>query len=113
MLVSLGLSDEVVEDICKTQREMGKEVWAVNYNTDGQIVIAGAKKDLEELVLVLKGAKAKRAMLLNMSVASHCPLLESAVEPLKDKLEDTIQDSFTSPVVSMLQHQNTQQELRH
>jgi len=52
-------------------------------------------------------------MLLNMSVASHCPLLESAVEPLKDKLEDTIQDSFTSPVVSMLQHQNTQQELRH
>ncbi len=35
-----------------------------------------------------------------MSVASHCPLLESAVEPLKDKLEDTIQDSFTSPVVS-------------
>ncbi len=100
MLVSLGLSDEVVEDICKTQREKGKEVWAVNYNTDGQIVIAGAKKDLEELVPVLKGAKAKRAMLLNMSVASHCPLLESAVEPLKDKLEDTIQDSFTSPVVS-------------
>ncbi len=100
MLVSLGLSDEVVEDICNAQREKGKEVWAVNYNTDGQIVIAGAKKDLEELVPVLKGAKAKRAMLLNMSVASHCPLLESAVEPLKDKLEDTIQDSFTSPVVS-------------
>ncbi len=59
MLVSVGLSDEVVEDICNAQREMGKEVWAVNYNTDGQIVIAGAKKDLEELVPVLKGAKAK------------------------------------------------------
>ncbi len=44
MLVSLGLSDEVVEDICNAQREKGKEVWAVNYNTDGQIVIAGQKR---------------------------------------------------------------------
>jgi len=100
MLVSLGLSDEVVEEICKTQREKGKEVWAVNYNSDGQIVIAGAKKDLEELVPVLKEAKAKRAMLLNMSVASHCPLLESAVEPLAEKLEEVIKDKFIAPVVS-------------
>ncbi len=100
MLVSLGLSDEVVESICSQQREQGKRVWAVNYNADGQIVIAGTKQDLEELVPILKGAKARRAMLLNMSVASHCPLLESASEPLAQKLEEMLQENFIAPVVS-------------
>jgi len=100
MMVSLGLSDEVVEDICKTQRDNGLSVWAVNYNSDGQIVIAGVKKDLEILVPVLKEAKAKRAMLLNMSVASHCPLLVTAVSPLEDKLQDMIKDNFIAPVIS-------------
>jgi len=100
MMVSLGLSDEVVEQICQEQRDAGLQVWAVNYNADGQIVIAGIKKDLEALVPILKDAKAKRAMLLNMSVASHCPLLESAVEPLVPKLEEMIKDEFIAPVVS-------------
>jgi [acyl-carrier-protein] S-malonyltransferase len=100
MLVSLGLSDEVVEEICQRERDNGLQVWAVNYNTDGQIVIAGIKKDLEALVPILKEAKAKRAMLLNMSVASHCPLLESAIEPLEPKLQEMIKDNFIAPVVS-------------
>jgi [acyl-carrier-protein] S-malonyltransferase len=100
MMVSLGLSDEIVEQICQEQRDAGLQVWAVNYNADGQIVIAGIKKDLEALVPILKDAKAKRAMLLNMSVASHCPLLESAVELLVPKLEEMIKDSFIAPVVS-------------
>jgi [acyl-carrier-protein] S-malonyltransferase len=100
MLVSLGLDDATVEQICSNARDNDKQVWAVNYNSDGQIVIAGIKKDLEELVDVLKDAKAKRAMLLNMSVASHCPLLESATGPLALKLQEVIKDSFTAPVVS-------------
>jgi [acyl-carrier-protein] S-malonyltransferase len=100
MLVSLGLSDEVVEGICEEQRAAGQQVWAVNYNADGQIVIAGIKKDLEALVPVLKEAKAKRAMLLDMSVASHCPLLESASAPLAEKLNEMIKDEFIAPVIS-------------
>ncbi|MEA2029342.1 MAG: ACP S-malonyltransferase [Campylobacterota bacterium] len=100
MLVSLGLGDEAVEEICTAQREAGKKVWAVNYNAAGQIVIAGIKSDLEELVPVLKEAKAKRAMLLNMSVASHCPLLDSAKTPLKAKLDEMLKDEFIAPVVS-------------
>ena len=100
MLVCLGLDDATVEDICHKQRESGKRVWAVNYNSDGQIVIAGIKKDLEALVDVLKEAKAKRAMLLNMSVASHCPLLDSATAPLGEKLQEVIKENFTSPVIS-------------
>jgi len=100
MLVSLGLSDEVVENICADARAEGKQVWAVNYNTDGQIVIAGIKSDLVELEPKLKEAGARRAMLLNMSVASHCPLLQSAVEPFKAELESVIKDEFIAPVIS-------------
>jgi [acyl-carrier-protein] S-malonyltransferase len=100
MMVSLGLLDEVVEKICEEQRAAGLQVWAVNYNADGQIVIAGIKKDLELLVPLLKEAKAKRAMLLDMSVASHCPLLEEAVAPLSEKLNAMLKDEFIAPVIS-------------
>jgi len=100
MMVSLGLKDEVVEKICAEQRDAGLSVWAVNYNADGQIVIAGIKKDLETLAPILKEAKAKRAILLDMSVASHCPLLESAVAPLSEKLNEMIKDEFIAPVIS-------------
>ncbi len=100
MMVSLGLGDEVVEEICTTQREQGMRVWPVNYNAEGQIVIAGIKSDLVKLEPVLKEAKARRAMLLNMSVASHCPLLESATEPLAEKLSEMLRDTFIAPVIS-------------
>jgi len=100
MLVSLGLPDEAVEEVCAVQRAEGKKVWPVNYNSDGQIVIAGIKQDLEALVPVLKEAKAKRAMLLDMSVASHCPLLESASAPLEAKLKEMLKDEFIAPVIS-------------
>ena len=100
MLVSLGLDDEKVEEICNAQRDAGLKVWPVNYNAAGQIVIAGLKPDLEVLAPILKEAKAKRAMLLNMSVASHCPLLESATGPLEAKLKEVLRDEFMAPVVS-------------
>ncbi len=100
MLVSLGLSDEKVEEVCNEARAQGAKVWPVNYNCDGQIVIAGAKKDLLELEGKLKDAGARRAMLLAMSVASHCELLNSAVEPFKTELEKVIKDEFKAPVIS-------------
>jgi len=52
------------------------------------------------LVDTLKSAGAKRAMLLNMSVASHCPLLESASSPLAQKLQEVLRDTFEAPVIS-------------
>ncbi len=100
MMVSLGLADEVVEEICDAQREAGLKVWPVNYNAEGQIVIAGVKSDLEVLAPILKEAKAKRAMLLNMSVASHCPLLESATVPVSEKLTEMLTVEFIAPVIS-------------
>jgi len=96
MMVVLGLDDEVVEEVCKNS---GFQVWPANYNSDGQIVIAGIRDDLEKLEPLLKEKGAKRVMLLNMSVASHCPLLESAAQPLKNLLEEYLKDEF-KPVVS-------------
>jgi len=96
MMVVLGLDDEKVENICK---ESGLRVYPANYNSDGQIVLSGIRSDLEKIEDELKKAGAKRVMLLNMSVASHSPLLEVAVEPLRELLDEYLKDEF-APVVS-------------
>ena len=100
MLVVLNVADEKVEELCQASRDNGGQVWAVNYNTDGQIVVAGIKNDLLELEKALKEAGARRTIFLNMSVASHCQLLESAVEPFRDELKKVIKDDFKAPVIS-------------
>lgn len=100
MMVVLGLEDAKAEEICQQARQNGKQVWAANYNGDGQIVLAGAKADLNDLAETLKSAGAKRAMLLAMSVASHCPILASAVEPLRELLGEMVRESFIAPVIS-------------
>ena len=99
MMALVGIDDDAVEKICEEQRELGKQVWPANYNMDGQLVLAGIKADLESLVDTFKDAGAKRAIVLDMSVASHCELLTSAVENLKPYLEEYLKDEFM-PVIS-------------
>lgn len=99
MMALVGMDDSSVETICQEQRDAGKQVWPANYNMDGQLVLAGIKADLESLVDVFKEAGAKRAIVLDMSVASHCELLTPAVENLKPYLEEYLKDEF-SPVIS-------------
>ena len=99
MMALVGIDDATVEKVCLEQREAGKKVWPANYNMDGQLVLAGIKADLESLVDVFKGAGAKRAIVLDMSVASHCELLQSAVENLKPYLQEYLKDEFM-PVIS-------------
>ncbi|HIC42960.1 MAG TPA: ACP S-malonyltransferase [Sulfurimonas sp.] len=100
MMVILGLKDEQVEEICEAAQKDGKKVWPANYNQDGQLVVAGMKSDLASMEAVFKEAGAKRAMLLNMSVASHCPILEPAVAPLREKMDAVLTDTFIAPIVS-------------
>lgn len=100
MMALIGLDDAKVEEITETAREEGKKVWAANYNSDGQIVAAGIKSDLASLESTFKEAGAKRAILLSMSVASHCPLLESAVAPLQESMNAVIKDEFSAPIIS-------------
>ena len=99
MMVVLGVSDEVVEEICKNAQDEGLQIYAANYNCDGQIVVAGVRADLAKYEAKFKEAGAKRAMLLNMSVASHCPILEPASVRLANELEGVLAANF-APVVS-------------
>jgi len=100
MMAIVGLDDASVENICAQAQNEGKKVWPANYNQDGQLVVAGMKADLVSLEQTFKDAGAKRALLLNMSVASHCELLSSAQEPLAELMNTMIQDKFSASVIS-------------
>lgn len=93
MMVCLGLATNVLEETCIKAQKEGKQVWAANYNMEGQVVLAGIKEDLESVGDTLKEAGAKRTLLLKMSVASHCPLLQDSIPPFKALLETSINDS--------------------
>lgn len=94
MMVVLNLADDIVEKICQDARDNGKVVYAANYNCDGQIVVAGLRDDLASLESEFKAQGAKRAMLLDMSVASHCPILTTASERLSVELDKILNDEF-------------------
>jgi [acyl-carrier-protein] S-malonyltransferase len=100
MMALVGLDDAAVERLCAEANNEGKKVWPANYNQDGQLVVAGLKSDLQSMEETFKSAGAKRAILLNMSVSSHCDLLSSAKEPLKAELEAMLKDTFAAPIIS-------------
>jgi [acyl-carrier-protein] S-malonyltransferase len=100
MMAIVGLDDASVEKICTDAGSVGKKVWPANYNQDGQLVVAGLKADLASLEQTFKDGGAKRALLLNMSVASHCELLAPAQIQLASLMESMIKESFEAPIVS-------------
>lgn len=100
MMAVLGLSDEEVQSVCEAARQDGKKVWPANYNSDGQIVLAGLKEDLKSIEGELKAAGAKRALLLAMSVASHCELLEDARVRLLELLKQKVKGPFAFEIIS-------------
>ncbi len=100
MMVLVGLDDAGVEKVCSDAQRDGKKVWPANYNQDGQLVVAGMKSDLISLEQTFKDAGAKRAILLDMSVASHCELLSSAQEPLSELMSKMLTNTFSAPIIS-------------
>ena len=87
MAAILGLDDELVEQICADLGRSEKTVVAANYNSPGQLVIAGSRSGVESAVDKCKQAGAKRAMLLPVSVPAHSPLMAPAAEGLQRALE--------------------------
>ena len=79
MAAILGLDDAAVVGIC-AQAAQGEVVSAVNFNSPGQVVIAGAKAAVERAMEACKAAGAKRALPLPVSVPSHCELMRPAAE---------------------------------
>ena len=98
MAAILGLEDTVVEEICKTLQSTGV-IEPVNYNSPGQIVVAGEKKLIEQSLDKFKDSGAKRALLLPVSVPSHCSLMRSAAEDFGSYLNDFEFNDADIPVV--------------
>jgi [acyl-carrier-protein] S-malonyltransferase len=88
MAAILGLDDGTVRSLCE-QAAADQTVEAVNYNSPGQVVVAGDKAAVERLMELAKQAGAKRALLLPVSVPSHCALMKPAAERLARRLEET------------------------
>ncbi len=98
MAAILGLDDAAVMAVCE-QVAQGDVVSAVNFNSPGQVVIAGQKTAVERAMLASKEAGAKRALALPVSVPSHCALMKSAAEKLALRLESIQINSPIIPVV--------------
>jgi len=86
MAAILGLDDDVVRAVC-AEASQNEVLEAVNYNSPGQVVIAGHKTAVERGMALAKGKGAKRALPLPVSVPSHCVLMKPAAAQLKIYLE--------------------------
>lgn len=101
MMVIIGLKSDVLESFAQKQRsEENQEIWCANFNGEDQIVLAGKKADLAQNEDKLKALGAKRALLLPMSVASHCPILESIKEEFENLLEEFLEEKCVNPIIS-------------
>ena len=79
MAAIIGLEDEKVIEIC-TQSKISGVVEAVNFNSPGQVVIAGEKDAVNNACEVMKNVGAKRTLVLPVSVPSHCSLMNNAAQ---------------------------------
>ncbi len=95
MAAILGLDDAKVIEVCERAAQ-GEVVSAVNFNSPGQVVVAGHKTAVERAVALAKEAGAKRALLLPVSVPSHCSLMQPAAERLAERLAGI---DFKAPAV--------------
>jgi [acyl-carrier-protein] S-malonyltransferase len=98
MAAVLGLDDDQVRAVCAEQAE-GEVLEAVNFNAPGQVVIAGDKDAVERGVAAAKAAGAKRALLLAVSVPSHCALMRESADRLAQRLAATELRLPTVPVL--------------
>lgn len=85
MAAILGLEDAAVRDLCAAHAG-GEVLEAVNFNSPGQVVIAGSVHAVERAVAAAPSAGAKRAVRLPVSVPSHCALMRPASERLSARL---------------------------
>jgi len=102
MAAILGLTDEQVQQAC-TSAELDDIVAAVNYNSPGQVVIAGTVKAVERAMANATEMGAKRVVPLSVSVPSHCSLMKPAAEKLSDEIS---QCHWRLPSVAVLHNVN-------
>ena len=86
MAAILGLDDEQVIEICNKCNSSGV-VEAVNFNSPGQVVIAGEKETVNNACEAMKNAGARRALVLPVSVPSHCSLMTDAAQEFAESVD--------------------------
>ena len=99
MAAILGLEDAQVATACQ-QAAQGDVVAAVNFNSPGQVVIAGQAAAVNRAMELCVAAGAKRALLLPVSVPSHCALMKSAAEQLAQRLQSVTLRTPQIPVIN-------------
>lgn len=98
MAAILGLDDELVVQLCAETRE-NEVVEAVNFNSPMQVVIAGHAAAVDRAMTAAKDRGAKRALLLPVSVPSHCQLMKPAAEKLALALQNI---TFRQPEIPVI-----------
>ncbi len=99
MSAIIGLDDESIAKACEESAQ-GQVVSPVNFNSPGQVVIAGNKEAVERAGAACKAAGAKRALPLPVSVPSHCALMKPAAEKLAVELQNITFNAPAIPVVN-------------
>lgn len=100
MYAIIGLDDNRIIEICEqVSQEMGQVVAAVNFNSPGQVVIAGQSDATDKAGVLCKEAGAKRALPLAVSVPSHCALMKPAAEKLAQLFNDI---TLKQPLISVV-----------
>lgn len=98
MAAILGLEDDAVRQVCEDSAE-GQVVQAVNFNSPGQVVIAGHADAVDRAIGKAKEAGAKRALKLPVSVPSHCELMKPAAEQLGVYMQKLAFNVPVTPVI--------------
>lgn len=104
MAAVIGLDDDLVVAACSEAAE-GQVVEAVNFNSPGQVVIAGNAEAVERAAAACKEKGARRVLPLPVSVPSHCALMKPAAEQLAVTLEKV---TVQAPVIPVLQNVTAQ-----
>lgn len=106
MAAIIGLDDQAIIDAC-VEAAQGEEVSAVNFNSPGQVVIAGHVGAIERAIDLCKAKGAKKAMALAVSAPFHSALLKPAADRLAVELESV---EFSTPVTPIIHNVNAQVE---
>ena len=99
MAAVIGLEDNKIINACQ-QASKDQVVSAVNFNSPGQVVIAGNKEAVERAGEICKATGAKRVLPLPVSVPSHCALMKGAAEQLVKQFENITFNKPSIPVVN-------------
>jgi len=99
MAAMLGIEKDVLEDIC-CEAEQGEVVAPANFNSPGQIVIAGHSGAVKRAIEIAKERGFRKAMLLPVSAPFHCALMKPAAERLAGVLETVTINPMKLPVVA-------------